>query len=138
MAQLLDSLLSGKLISEFLDSPKTGGYIRVKQAEFLFFTSQLSVMLSSGVVLSEAVEAIASQTKPGVFQNVLFGVSDSLQNGENFSSALSAFPGIFTPMFIGMIEASEASGRMPEVLAILQKYIEDEVATKKQVKGALI
>jgi type IV pilus assembly protein PilC len=138
MAELLDSLLSGKLFSAFSDSPKAGKDIKVKQSELLFFTSQLSVMLSSGVVLSEAVESIAIQTDPGVFQGVLFSISDKLQSGESFSSALSAFPRIFTPMFVGMIEASEASGRMPEVLTILQRYIEDEVTTRKQVKGALI
>lgn len=138
MTQLLDSLLSGKLFSDFAAPPKAGGDIKVKQSELLFFTSQLSVMLSSGVVLSEAVEAIADQTKPGIFQDVLLDISDKLQSGESFSSALAAFPKIFTPMFVGMIEASEASGRMPEVLAILQRYIEDEVATRKQVKGALI
>ncbi len=138
MAELLDSLLSGKLFSAFSDSPKAGENIKVKQSELSFFTSQLSVMLSSGVVLSEAVESIAVQTNHGVFQSVLFGISDRLQSGESFSSALSAFPRVFTPMFVGMIEASEASGRMPEVLTILQRYIEDEVATRKQVKGALI
>ncbi|MBN1788332.1 MAG: type II secretion system F family protein [Sedimentisphaerales bacterium] len=137
MAELLDSLLSGKIFSGLL-AETTEKDVKVKQSELLFFSSQLSVMLSSGVVLNEAVEAIVLQTKPGVFRGVLFGISDGLQNGESFSSALSAFPKVFNPMFIGMIAASEASGRMPEVLTILQKYIEDEVNTKKQIKGALI
>ncbi|MCX5633209.1 MAG: type II secretion system F family protein [Phycisphaerae bacterium] len=134
MTELLGSLLpiKSELSAGWLHSSK------VKQSELLLFTSQLSVMLSSGVILSEAVEAIAARTKDGVFQSILFDISDSLQNGESLSVSLSAFPKVFTPMFIGIVEASEASGRMSEMLDVLQKYIESEVETKRQIKGALV
>ena len=36
--------------------------VKAKRAELILFTSQLSVMLSSGIVLSDAVDAIAQQT----------------------------------------------------------------------------
>jgi len=135
LAGLLDSLLSGKPV---LSLSQAMPFSKVKQSELWLFTNQLSVMLSSGVVLSDAVEAITSQTKPGTFQNILFDISDKLQSGDSFSVALSAFPKVFTPMFVSIVEASEASGRMPEMLEVLQKYIENEVETKKQIKGALI
>jgi len=133
MAGLLDSLLSGKpILSQLVPFPK------VKRSELLLFTSQLSVMLSSGVVLSDAVEAVVTQMNPGTFQNMLFDISDKLQSGESFSVAISAFPRVFTPMFVSIVEASEASGRMPEMLEVIQRYLENEVETKKQIKGALI
>jgi type IV pilus assembly protein PilC len=132
MTGLHNWLLSGRSVLSL--SP----FSKVKQSELLLFTSQLSVMLSSGVVLSDAVEAITVQMKPGAFQNILFDVSDRLQSGESFSVALSAFPRVFTPMFVSIVEASEASGRMPEMLEVLRKYLENEVETKKQVKAALI
>jgi type IV pilus assembly protein PilC len=135
MAGLLNTLLSGKPV---LSLSQIMPFSRVKQSDLLFFTSQLSVMLSSGVVLSDAVEAITVHMKPSAFQSILFEVSDKLQSGESFSIALSAFPKVFTPMFVSVVEASEASGRMPEMLEVLQKYIENEVETKKQVKGALV
>jgi type IV pilus assembly protein PilC len=113
-------------------------FSKVKQTEIWLFTNQLSVMLSSGVVLSDAVEAITAQMKPGPFQNILLDVSEKLQSGESFSVALSAYPKVFTPMFVSIVEASEASGRMSEMLEVLQKYIENEVETKKQIKGALV
>jgi type IV pilus assembly protein PilC len=138
MAGLVDSLLSGRLFSGSSASYHIGEEAKVKRSELLFFTSQLSVMLSSGIVLSDAVGTISAQMKPSVFQDVLFDISDKLQNGESFSSSLSAFPRVFTPMFVGMVEASEASGRTPEMLNVLQEYIESEIDTRKQVKGAMI
>jgi len=35
--------------------------LKIKQTELILFTTQLSVMLDSGVVLSDALEAIAEQ-----------------------------------------------------------------------------
>ncbi|MDD5010778.1 MAG: type II secretion system F family protein, partial [Phycisphaerae bacterium] len=131
MTALLDLLPSAK-------SADGSSVSKVKQSELVLFTSQLSVMLSSGVVLSEAVESIASQTQSGVFQDILFDISERLQGGENFSSALSGYPKIFNPMFVGVVQASEASGKMPEMLEVLQKYLEGEMETRKQIKGAMV
>lgn len=138
MTKLADVLLSGKPIPGFSALWHAESETKIKQSELLFFTSQLSIMLSSGVILNDAVQTISAQTKHGVFQDILFGISDRLQNGESLSTALSAFPRVFTPMFVGMVEASEASGRMPEMLNTLQKYIESEVETRKQIKGAMV
>jgi type IV pilus assembly protein PilC len=111
---------------------------RVKQAELVLFTTQLSVMLDSGVVLSDAIEAIGEQMRPGTFQNVIKDLARQIKNGDNFSSALMAYPRIFNTMFVSMVQASEASGRMPEMLDVLSGYLNDEAETRKQVKSAMI
>jgi type II secretory pathway component PulF len=69
MAGLLDSLISPNT-----ETAQPGALSRAKQSDLVLFANQLSVMLSSGVVLSDAVEAIAVQTKPGTFQTVLFDI----------------------------------------------------------------
>ena len=111
---------------------------KVKRSELILFTSQLSVMLSSGVVLSDAVDAIAEQGKPGVFHDILLNIAGRIKSGDSFSGALAGYPKIFNPMFVSMVEASEASGRMSEMLEVLNGYLDDEAETIKQVKGALV
>ena len=111
---------------------------RVKQAELVLFTTQLSVMLDSGVVLSDAIEAIGQQMRPGTFQNVIADIADQIKNGDNFSSALTSYPRIFNTMFVSMVRASEASGRMAEMLEVLSGYLNAEAETRKQVKSAMI
>jgi len=111
---------------------------RVKQADLVLFTTQLSVMLDSGVVLSDAIEAIGEQMHPGIFQNVIAHLARQIKNGDSFSSALTAYPRIFNTMFISMVQASEASGRMAEMLEVLSGYLNDEAETRKQVKSAMI
>ncbi len=110
---------------------------KVKQAELILFTTQLSVMLDSGVVLSDALDAISDQAEYGVFKTVITSISETVKSGETFSKALSTCPRIFNPMFISMVKASEASGKMAEMLNILNGYLEFEAQTHKRIKGAL-
>ncbi|MCD6175350.1 MAG: type II secretion system F family protein [Planctomycetes bacterium] len=111
---------------------------RVKQAELVLFATQLSVMLDSGVVLSDAIEAIGQQMRPGTFQNVIEDIAGQIKNGDTFSSALMGYPKIFNTMFVSMVRASEVSGRMSEMLDVLSGYLSAEAETRKQVKSAMI
>ena len=110
---------------------------KVKQAELILFTTQLSVMLDSGVVLSDALDAIAQQAEHGAFRMIIIEVSEKVKGGDDFSKALSAYPKVFDSMFISMVEASEASGKMSEMLNVLSGYLNFEAETRKRVKGAL-
>ena len=112
--------------------------LKVKQSELILFTTQLSVMLESGVVLSDALEAIAQQMKPGNFKIILADIVETISSGENFSLALAPYPRVFNSMFISMVRASEASGKMPEMLNVLSGYLNADAQTRKQVKGAMI
>lgn len=112
--------------------------IKAKSSDLILFTTQLSVMLDSGVVLSDAIESIAEQLPEGTFRMVIEDVADRIQNGDSFSKALSRYPKVFNTMFISMVKASEASGQMPEMLTILSGYINDDAETRKKVKGAMV
>jgi type IV pilus assembly protein PilC len=110
---------------------------KVNQAELILFTTQLSVMLDSGVVLSDALDAIAKQSEHGTFKMVIMNVAETVKNGDNFSRALAEYPRIFNKMFISMVKASEASGRMADMLNVLSGYLNFESETRKRIKGAL-
>lgn len=110
---------------------------RVKSTDLILFTTQLAVMLDSGVVLSEALDAIAEQAGDPRFKAVILDLSDRVKGGEMFSKALMYYPGIFSTMFVSMVKASEASGRMVEMLSVLTGYLTFEADTRKRVLGAL-
>ena len=110
---------------------------KVKQSELILFTTQLSVMLDSGVVLSDALDAIADQAEHGTFKMIIMDVAEKVKSGENFSKALSGYSKVFNTMFVSMVKASEASGRMAEMLNVLSGYLNFESETRKRIKGAL-
>ena len=115
------------------------GREKVKQSELILFTNQVSVMLDSGVVLSDALDAIASQApEQSGFKEIVTDAAETVKSGENFSKALNAYPRVFNSMFLSMVKASEASGRMAEMLTVLSGYLDFELETRKRIKGALI
>jgi type IV pilus assembly protein PilC len=111
--------------------------VKVKQTELILFTTQLAVMLDSGVVLSDALDAIAEQSEEGTLKMIIMDVAEAVKGGENFSKALSVYPKAFSSMFISMVKASEASGKMVEMLEVLSSYLNFEFETRKRIKGAL-
>ncbi|TSA55462.1 MAG: type II secretion system F family protein [Planctomycetaceae bacterium] len=110
---------------------------KVKQSELILFTTQLSVMLDSGVVLSDALDAIAAQAEHGTFKMIIMNVAEKVKSGDNFSKALAGYSKVFNTMFISMVRASEASGRMAEMLNVLSGYLGFESETRKRIKGAM-
>ena len=110
---------------------------RVKQTELILFTTQLSVMLDSGVVLSDAMDAIAEQAENGSFKMIIADIAEKVKGGENFSQALAGYPKAFNEMFVSMVKASEASGKMAEMLNVLSGYLTFESEIRKRIKGAL-
>ncbi len=110
----------------------------IRRPEIILFTTQLSVMLDSGVVLSDAMEAVSEQMHPGPFRDILVDVAARIKNGESFSSALAVYPRAFDTMFVSMVKASEATGKMAHMLDVLSGYQNADAETRKQVKGAMI
>jgi type IV pilus assembly protein PilC len=111
---------------------------KVKKTDLILFTTQMSIMLESGVVLSEALDVVTNQISFGVFKAIITDVAESVRGGENLSRVLSKYPRVFDSMFISMVKASEASGKIAEMLNVLSGYLNFEHETRKRVKGALI
>jgi type IV pilus assembly protein PilC len=119
------------------DSSEISNRTRIKKGELVMLATQLSVMLDSGVILSDALDAIAEQAQQNSYKYVVSEISKSVKNGETFSKALSFYPRIFGPMFTSMVKASEASGKMSQMLSVISSYLEFEMEIRKKVKAAL-
>jgi len=111
--------------------------VRAKSSDLILFTTQLAVMLDSGVILSDALDAIAEQAADVRFKEVILDLSERVKGGDTFSNALAYYPNTFSTMFISMVRASEASGKMVEMLTVLTGYLNFETDTRKQIKSAL-
>ncbi|MBN1507097.1 MAG: type II secretion system F family protein [Sedimentisphaerales bacterium] len=110
---------------------------RIRSGDLILFATQLSVMLDSGVVLSDALDAIAEQAGDMRFKAIILDISERVKGGDCFSRALSNYPYIFNSMFVSMVKASEASGTMVDMLTVLTGYLNFEADTRKRIKGAM-
>ena len=112
--------------------------LKVPQNDLLVFFRQMSVMLKSGVSLSQALELLAENMTNKKFGANIFDVSKRLGSGEELSSSLGNYPRVFSPIMIGLIEAGEAGGILSEVLERLASLVESQSKIRGQITGALI
>lgn len=112
--------------------------LKIPQNDLLVFFRQMAVMLKSGVPLSQGLELLAENMTNKQFGACIFDISKKLNSGEELSSCLSAYPRIFAPITVGLIEAGEAGGILSEVLERLALLIEAQSKIKGQITGALI
>ncbi|MFP4106459.1 MAG: type II secretion system F family protein [Phycisphaerae bacterium] len=110
---------------------------RIKRDDIIYFATQLAVMIDTGVTLSEGLTAIADQTENPTMKGILDDLCRQVQGGKEFSAALEKYPKVFGGLFVSMVRASEATGKMGEMLTRLSDYMEQERDTLKKVKGAL-
>ncbi|MCI0364887.1 MAG: type II secretion system F family protein [Phycisphaerales bacterium] len=110
---------------------------RVKRDDVISFCQQLSVMLQTGVPLSEGLDAMCQQVAQKEFRDVLVVLRDDIYGGEKFSVAMAKWPRVFPSMIVSLMKASEASGTMSMMLGRIAKYLSKERRTAKQIKGAM-
>jgi len=114
-----------------------GNRKRIKRDDVIFFTTQLAVMVDTGVPLDEALDVIARQTENLTFQEIILGLSDEVKGGVEFSLALEKHPKVFGNLFVALMRASEASGTMGQMLQRVSEYMEQERETRKNIQGAM-
>jgi len=110
---------------------------KIKKDDVIYFTTQLAVMVDTGVPLSEALDAIATQSDHPSLQAVVQELSDDVKAGTEFSTALEKHPRLFNRLFVALMRASEASGTMGSMLQRTSEYMAQEQETRRRVKGAL-
>jgi len=102
----------------------------------ILFTKQLAVLLRSGVPLLQAFELMAEQFE-GKFKRVLVSVKDGLKSGEALAKELGKYPKIFTNVYVQLVRAGEASGKLDSILNRLTEFLEREELTRKKIKKAM-
>lgn len=120
------------VLSEIVLFEKVSGY------ELISFFVQLIALLRAGVPILRSLSIIEQGLKKGLLKKIVRGTAAKISQGFSLSHALAAYPKAFPPFWGGLIEAGEASGKLPDVLSEIQKYQETTEKFKRKVTSAMI
>ncbi len=112
-------------------------FSKVRSSELSMVTRQLSTLLSSNFPLVKAIGVLIPQTKSKNMQKILSKVKDAIEEGNSFAKALAIYPNLFSPVFINMVNAGEASGTLEIVLERLADFTETKEDSKKKIQASL-
>ncbi|MBI4295946.1 MAG: type II secretion system F family protein [Chloroflexi bacterium] len=110
---------------------------RVKTSEIILFFRELALLLESGIDVVTSLDLLQSQMSNRTLKRICADVISELRSGNQLSSALDKFPAIFPSMYCRLLAIGEQSGNLEAILRQMADYMEKEVVTAKQVKGAL-
>lgn len=115
----------------------TLGTGKVRLSELTTFCRQFSIMISTGITLSECVDSLKMQPYSAYFKSILQVISEDVKGGAMLSDALDKHKKVFPDFFRSMVHVGEASGKLDEVFVALAEYYENDMSIRRKVRGAL-
>ncbi len=107
------------------------------RTELVLFTRQLSTMVSAGLALLEAIEVLSEQADTPGLKATCERLASELRAGSDLSSSMETCPKAFSPLYVSMVRAGEASGQMDIILERLADYLESSQALQREVRSAM-
>ncbi len=106
-------------------------------SQFLF-TEQLGHLLGAGMTLDEALGVLVRRLRRPGLQGLCQSLHQALVDGQSLSQAMRQYPRIFSPLYVNMVSAGEASGALPTIMKRLVIYLGDVKALRDRVQQALL
>lgn len=110
---------------------------RVPKREAAAITSQLAIMIRTGVDIASALNSLARQCQRPALRRILEVVHEGVMDGNSLSDSLAQFDDVFGEGYVASIAAGEASGRLAEVLKQLADLQRNEVRLAKSIRTLL-
>jgi type II secretory pathway component PulF len=111
---------------------------RVSFSSLVTFTRQLATMINAGLTLSEAIDILYQQEENKKFKAALEEVSHDIKGGLTLNQAFARHREIFPTLYINLVKAGEASGKLDEVLSKMADSLESDREFRARIKGAMI
>ncbi|MBI2025120.1 MAG: type II secretion system F family protein [Candidatus Harrisonbacteria bacterium] len=107
-------------------------------ADKIFLTRYLALMLKVGTDLFRAINILIANFDKQILKSLLLEIRSSLEKGEQFYKTFAKYPKFFSPVFINLVKAGEASGNLEKIFEDLSVSLEKENELRNRIKSALV
>lgn len=113
------------------------GPARVPTKDIVSFTRQFATLINAGINVVAALDAVSEQSESPALGRILQKIRKSVNEGTSLPEALREHPKVFEPLFINMVVAAEATGRLGPVMAELSTLLEERQRLMRQLRAAM-
>lgn len=111
---------------------------RIGATDITAFLRQLLMLVDSGTPLAKGLRTLSERSGNTNLRTLISEVCAYVEAGNPLWQALEQYPKYFTPVFVNLVKAGEASGNVPTVLRRLIEFRERSLSMRRKVKSALI
>ena len=141
------------IITNLLKSPKKkggkkekkkgGGFSlfgskKIKPEELVIFSKQFATMVKAGLPILQVLTMLRDQLEGPAIKEVVEDIRKSLEGGVTLSKCFEKYPKTFDNVYVNLIKAGEASGKLDMFLLKIVDSLEKKEKIKKKIKGALM
>ena len=111
---------------------------KVKPEDVVIFSKQFATMVKAGLPILNVLSMLRDQLEHPELKIIVEDIRKSLEGGMTLSKCFEKYPKIFDNIYINLIKAGEASGKLDVFLLKLVDSLEKREKVKKKIKSALM
>ena len=111
---------------------------KVKNEDILIFSKQFGTMVKAGLPILQILTMLRDQLENPAMQEVIEDIRKSLEGGVTLSKCFEKYPVLFDNVYVNLIRAGEASGKLDVFLLKITESLEKKERIKKKIKSALM
>ena len=105
--------------------------------DLAMFTRQLEMLLQTGIPMLDALDALETAAVTDNLKKVVETLKSRVTGGSQLSAAMEEQSAVFSNFYVKMVQAGEASGTLPTILAQIRDFTERDMEARAKVKKAL-
>jgi len=114
------------------------GKKKAKVEDVLMFSKQFATMVKAGLPILQVLGMLRDQIESPAMKDIIEDIRKSLEGGVTLSKCFEKYPELFDNIYVNLIKAGEASGKLDVFLHKIVDALEKKEKIKKKIKGALM
>ena len=114
------------------------GKKKAKVEDVLIFSKQFATMVKAGLPILQVLGMLRDQLESPAMRDVVEDIRKSLEGGVTLSKCFEKYPELFDNVYVNLIKAGEASGKLDVFLLKIVESLEKKEKIKKKIKSALM
>jgi len=110
---------------------------KIKPEDVVIFSKQFATMVKAGLPILNVLGMLRDQLEHPELTKIVEEIRKNLEGGLTLSKCFEKYPDIFDNVYINLIKAGEASGKLDVFLMKLVESLEKREKVKKKIKSAL-
>ena len=139
---IITNLVKSKKKKAEKEKKKGGGFSfgkkKIVPKDVMLFSKQFATMVKAGLPILNVLSMLRDQIEHPTMKDIIEDIRKSLEGGVTLSKCFEKYPKIFDNIYINLIKAGEASGKLDIFLMKLVDSLEKREKVKKKIKGALM
>jgi general secretion pathway protein F len=109
-----------------------------KRRDVLFFTQELSTLLTSGVPVDRCLSITQELAERPAFRAIVSDILRVLKGGKSLADSLATHPDYFPDLYVNMVRAGEASGSLATVFERLSEFEKSRDELRNYIISSMI